>query len=102
MAQRQTTLQARVPFRSRCRAGGECALSLRERFPRTCARRVPLNGAPVSDPARLSIDQSPTRRVGDRRSDSWGGNGLAQGDLHTYLIRGYARPCEEWAIWSDV
>ena len=25
-------------------------------------------GAPVSDPARLSIDQSPTRRVGDRRS----------------------------------
>src|SRR5205814_783112 len=25
-------------------------------------------GAPVSDPARLSIDPSPTRRVGDRRS----------------------------------
>src|SRR5438874_2546343 len=43
-------------------------LSLRERVSSTGARRVPLNGAPVSDPARLSIGQSPTGRVGDRRS----------------------------------
>ena len=43
-------------------------LSLRERVPSTGAHRVPLNGAPVSDPARLSIGQSPTGRVGDRRS----------------------------------
>src|SRR5439155_11538661 len=48
------------------------SLSLRERVPSTGAHRVPLNGAPVSDPARLSIGQSPTGRVGERRSGFMG------------------------------